>query len=49
MKKMGEMPETICADAGYNTRRVLEYIEEMGLNVLMDNNRSAKLRNGHKK
>ena len=48
MENMGEMPETTCVDAGYNTRRVLEYIEEIGLNVLMDNNRSAKLRNGHK-
>ena len=47
MHNMGEMPETTCVDAGYNTRRVLEYIEELGLNVLMDNNRSAKLRNGH--
>ena len=25
----------------------LEYIEEIGLNCLIDNNRSAKLRNGH--
>lgn len=48
MKNMGEMPETTNVDAGYNTRRVLEYIEELGLNVLMDNNRGAKLRNGHK-
>lgn len=48
MDNMGEMPDTTCVDAGYNTRRVLEYIEEMRLNVLMDNNRSAKLRNGHK-
>ena len=48
MDNMGEMPDTTCVDAGYNTRRVLEYIEEMGLNVLMDNNRSAKLKNGHK-
>ena len=47
MENMGEMPETSCADAGYNTRRVLEWIEEIGLNVLLDNNRSAKLRNGH--
>ena len=47
MHNMGEMPETTCVDAGFNTRRVLEYIEELGLNVLMDNNRSAKLRNGH--
>jgi len=38
-----------CADAGYNTRRTLEFIEEIGLNALIDNNRSAKLRNGHKK
>ena len=49
MENMGEMPETTCADAGYNTRRMLEYIEDLGLNVLMDNNRSAKIRNGHKK
>ena len=48
-KENGWNAKTTCADAGYNTRRVLEYIEEMGLNVLMDNNRSAKLRNGHKK
>lgn len=41
------LPEYICADAGYHTRRTLEYINETGLNVLIDNNRSAKLRNGH--
>ena len=41
------LPEYTCADAGYHTRRTLEYIEETGLNVLIDNNRSAKLRNGH--
>lgn len=41
------LPEYICADAGYHTRRTLEYINETGLNVLLDNNRSAKLRNGH--
>ena len=29
------------------TRRTLEYVEEIGLNALIDNNRSAKLRNGH--
>ena len=48
MEKMGEMPETTCVDAGYNTRRILEYIEEIGLNVLMNNNRNSKLINGHK-
>ena len=48
IQNMGEIPETTNVDAGYNTRRVLERIEEIGLNVLMDNNRSAKLRNGHK-
>ena len=47
IKNMGVMPEYCCADAGYNTRRTLEYIEEIGLNCLIDNNRSAKLRNGH--
>ena len=41
------IPKYTCADAGYHTRRTLEYIEETGLNVLIDNNRSAKLRNGH--
>ena len=45
---MGEIPNVSCADAGYNTRRTLEFIEEIGLNALIDNNRSAKLRNGHK-
>ena len=29
------------------TRQTLEYVEEIGLNTLIDNNRSAKLRNGH--
>ena len=47
IKNMGVMPEYCCADAGYNTRRTLEYLEEMGLKGLIDNNRSAKLRNGH--
>jgi hypothetical protein len=47
IKNMGFMPEYCCADAGYNTRRTLEYIEEIDLNCLIDNNRSAKLRNGH--
>lgn len=41
------LPEYVCADAGYHTRRTLEYIEETGLNILIDDNRSAKLRNGH--
>ena len=44
---MGVFPSFACADAGYNTRRTLEYVEEIGLNALIDNNRSAKLRNGH--
>ena len=26
----------------------MEFIEEIGLNALLDNNRGAKLRNGHK-
>ena len=39
---MGEIPNVSCADAGYNTRRTLEFIEEIGLNALIDNNRSAK-------
>lgn len=47
IKNMGVFPEYACADAGYNTRRTLEYIEEIDLNALIDNNRSAKLRNGH--
>ena len=44
---MGMYADYSCVDAGYNTRRTLEYINERGINVLMDNNRSAKLRNGH--
>lgn len=44
---MGVFPRFACADAGYNTRRTLEYVEEIGVNALIDNNRSAKLRNGH--
>ena len=47
IKNMGVLPDFACADAGYNTRRTLEYVEEIGLNALIDNNRSAKLRNGH--
>ena len=47
IENMGIFPHFACADAGYNTRRTLEYVEEIGLNVLIDNNRSAKLRNGH--
>ena len=47
IEKLGDLPQFACADAGYNTRRTLEYIEEIGLNALIDNNRSAKLRNGH--
>ena len=47
IKNMGVLPNFACADAGYNSRRTLEYVEEMGLNALIDNNRSAKLRNGH--
>lgn len=39
IKNMGVMPEYCCADAGYNTRRTLEYTEEIGLNCLIDNNR----------
>ena len=48
ISNMGEIPDVSCADAAYNTRRTLEFIEELGLNALIDNNRSAKLRNGHK-
>ena len=29
IKNMGIMPEYCCADAGYNTRRTLEYLEEI--------------------
>ena len=47
IENMGIFPHFACADAGYNTRRTLEYVEEIGLNALIDNNRSAKLRNGH--
>lgn len=47
IKNMGIMSEYCCADAGYHTRRTLEYLYEIGLNGLIDNNRSAKLRNGH--
>ena len=47
IENMGVFPRFACADAGYNTRRTLEYVEEIGLNALIDNNRSAKLRNGH--
>ncbi len=47
IRNMGVLPDFACADAGYNTRRTLEYVEEIGLNALIDNNRSAKLRNGH--
>ena len=47
IENMGVLPIFACADAGYNTRRTLEYVEEIGLNALIDNNRSAKLRNGH--
>ena len=47
IENMGIMPEYCCADAGYHTRRTLEYIDEIDLNALIDNNRSAKLRNGH--
>ena len=47
IENMGVLPLFACADAGYNTRRTLEYVEEIGLNALIDNNRSAKLRNGH--
>ena len=48
ISNMGEIPNVSCADAGYNTRRTLEFIEEIGINALIDNNRSSKLRNGHK-
>lgn len=48
IKNMGKYAEYNCVDAGYNTFRTLVYIDERGANVLMDNNRSAKLRNGHK-
>ena len=47
IENMGILPHFACADAVYNTRRTLEYIEEIGLNALIDNNRSVKLRNGH--
>lgn len=47
IKNIGVLPECICADAGYNTRRTLEYCNESGIDALIDNNRSAKLRNGH--
>ena len=47
LKKMGMVPAYSCADAGYNSRRTLEYVDEFGLNALIDNNRSAKIRNGH--
>ena len=47
IKNMGVLPEFCCADAGYNTRRTLEYLDEIDLNALIDDNRSAKLRNGH--
>lgn len=47
LKNMGVFPDYACADAAYNTRRTLEYVNEIGLNALIDNNRSAKLRNGH--
>ena len=47
IKNMGVLPDYACADAGYHTRRTLEYVDEIGLNALIDNNRSAKLRNGH--
>jgi len=30
---MKETPDNACADAGYNTRRTLEYIEENNLNA----------------
>ena len=47
IKNMAKKPDYSCADAGYNTRRTLEYVNEKDLNALIDNNRSAKLRNGH--
>ena len=48
IENMKEKPGNICADAGYNTRRTLEFVEEINLNALIDNNRDSKIRNGHK-
>ena len=48
IENIKEKPGNTCADAGYNTHRTLEFIEETNLNALIDNNRDAKIRNGHK-
>ena len=36
IENMGVFPRFACADAGYNTRRTLEYVEEIGVNALIE-------------
>ena len=48
MENMGQIPETICTDSAFNTVRTLQFIEETGLNVLLNNIRLSKEFNGHK-
>ena len=48
MKTLGQIPETICADSAFNTVRTLQFIEETGLNELLNNIRLSKEFNRHK-